>query len=88
MQWLLKPFCEKEPLFSFNHFERVEEPFVLTVVHNGKQQDFEAQLLLSGYTYRFRVVFIDLNRNIFFKRDEEGHYRAPIAARGYGTGSR
>lgn len=56
----------------------MEEPFILTVVHNGKQHDFETQLILTGYTHKFRVVFIELNMSIFFERDEEGSYRAVL----------
>ena len=58
----------------------MEEPFILTVWHNGQSQDFEAQLLLSDYTHKFRVLFIELNMNIFFERDEEGSYRAILPA--------
>jgi len=50
------------------------EPFYITVHHKGAEKNFPAQLQLSGYTYRFRVLVE--NQEIFIEKDEEGEYRA------------
>ena len=50
------------------------EPFILSVNHNSQELEFTAQLLLQGYTHKFKVL-ID-QAEVFFEPDEEGHYRA------------
>lgn len=50
------------------------EPFILTIAHGGQEQDFTAELILQGYTHRFKVNIDDTE--VFFEPDEEGAYRA------------
>ena len=50
------------------------EPFQLSVNYKGSQQLFTAQLMLQGYTHRFKVLVND--QEIYFEPDEEGSYRA------------
>lgn len=50
--------------------------FELTVEHNGKEQQLDAQLLVTGYTHKFLVVVNGIE--VVFERDEEGGYRALV----------
>jgi len=52
------------------------DQFELEVVCNGMQKEFHAELLLQGYTHKFKVI-ID-NKEVFFEPDEEGSYRAVV----------
>jgi len=52
----------------------MDEPFTLTVPYNGQQHDFETQLIVTGYTYKFRTVVNDTE--VFFERDDAGDFRA------------
>ncbi|MBE7169235.1 MAG: hypothetical protein INR73_01510 [Williamsia sp.] len=54
----------------------MEEPFTLPVSYKGKEQDYEAQLELRGYTYRIRVTVE--GQDVYYERDEEGAFRAII----------
>jgi len=50
------------------------ETFTLQVLYKNKERSFDAELRVTGYTYRI-VVTVD-NREIVFERDEERNYRA------------
>ncbi|MEO5684625.1 MAG: hypothetical protein ABIQ88_18430 [Chitinophagaceae bacterium] len=50
------------------------EPFLLTVNYKGREIDFTAQLVLQGYTHKFKVLVN--NTELYFEPDEEGAYRA------------
>ncbi len=56
----------------------MDERFELPVVYKGENLLFPAQLKQYGYTHRFAVQVQD--REILFEPDEEGAYRALIAA--------
>jgi hypothetical protein len=55
----------------------MDEPFIITIQHKGKERDLEASLQVFGYSHRFHVL-VD-GSDIIFERDEEGQYRAIIA---------
>lgn len=49
------------------------EPFMLTVNYKGSGTDYPAQLMLLGYSHKFKV---QVNGNeVYFEPDEEGLYR-------------
>lgn len=52
----------------------MDEPFTLTVNYKGTQHDFETQLIITGYTYKFRMLVNDVE--VFFERDDAGEFRA------------
>ena len=52
----------------------MDEPFLLTVPYKGKEHEFETQLVITGYTYKFRVLINDVE--VFFERDDAGEFRA------------
>ena len=52
----------------------MDEPFTLTVPYKGKQHEFETELIVTGYTYKFRILINDTE--VFFERDDEGNFRA------------
>lgn len=54
----------------------MEESFTIPVVYKGIDMEFEARLQVFGYSHRF-LVSIE-GTDVFFERDEEGHYRAVI----------
>jgi hypothetical protein len=55
----------------------MNEPFDLPVTFKSQQLYFTTQLLLLGYTHKFRV---EVNgEEILFKPNEERNYRAVIA---------
>lgn len=56
------------------HHGNMTDPFILTVDYKGQTRDFNAQLLLQGYSHKFQVMVDDME--LFFEPDEEGHYRA------------
>ena len=49
------------------------DPFILTVKHNGEDAGYTAQLLLQGYSHKFKVLVNDME--VYFEPDEEGLYR-------------
>lgn len=49
------------------------DPFILTVNYKGSEMDYTAQLLLQGYTHKFKVLINDTE--VYFEPDEEGQYR-------------
>lgn len=51
------------------------DPFIIVVQSKGIERQFEAELEIIGYTHRFRVALAE-GVEVFFERDEEGHYRA------------
>ena len=52
----------------------MDEPFMLTVPYNGKQHDFEMQLIVTGYVYKFMTTINETE--VFFERDDAGEFRA------------
>jgi len=54
----------------------MDEPFTLSVPYKGVQQDFETELIVTGYTYKFRMLVNDTE--VFFERDDEGNFRALV----------
>lgn len=52
----------------------MRDEFTLTIEGGGEQQDFNARLLVKGYTHQFCVTVNEIE--VFFERDEEGRYRA------------
>jgi hypothetical protein len=52
----------------------MDEPFTLTVPYKGVQHEFETELLLTGYTYKFRTMVN--GTEVFFERDDAGEFRA------------
>ena len=50
------------------------DPFILSVNHHNQELEFNSELLLQGYTHKFKVVIGQ--HEVFFEPDEEGHYRA------------
>jgi len=49
------------------------DPFILTVNYKGHDSDYPAQLLLLGYTHKFKVQVNETE--VYFEPDEEGQYR-------------
>ena len=54
----------------------MEESFTIPVSYKGIDMEFEARLQVFGYSHRF-LVSVE-GTDVFFERDEEGHYRAVI----------
>jgi len=53
------------------------QTFIIPVIYEGEETDFEASFQSSGYTYRIAVdVF---GTEVLFEPDEEGSYRALIS---------
>jgi hypothetical protein len=52
----------------------MDEPFTLIVNYKGQQYDFDTQLIVTGYTYKFSTLVNDTE--VFFERDDEGNFRA------------
>lgn len=50
------------------------DEFILEIEYKGQLKKLPAQLLLQGYTHRFKVRLDSLE--VFFEPDEEGNYRA------------
>jgi hypothetical protein len=50
------------------------DDFNLIVEYKGEVKGFPAQLVIQGYTHKFKVVVDGIE--IFFEPDEEGSYRA------------
>ena len=50
------------------------DEFNLEIAYKGEVKEFPANLLLQGYTHKFKVLVNGLE--IFFEPDEEGSYRA------------
>jgi len=61
----------------------MDEPFIITVNHNGAERAFEASLRVFGYSHRFHVIVE--GTEVLFERDEEGNYRAIIPPENTGT---
>lgn len=60
------------------------DSFILDVVYEGAERHFDAELLVMGYTHKFRVRIEDMD--VFFERDEEGRYRAVLLPDAPATG--
>ena len=55
----------------------MEQTFIIPVIYEGEETDFEASFQPYGYTYR---IAVDLFGNtVLFEPDEEGSYRALIS---------
>ncbi len=54
----------------------MDEPFTLTVNYKGQQYDFEMELIVTGYTYKFKTLVNDTE--VFFERDDAGEFRALV----------
>lgn len=54
----------------------MEETFVLTVEHNGKQLNLDTQFMRVGYTYKFKVLVDGVE--VYFEPDEQGEFRAVL----------
>jgi hypothetical protein len=52
----------------------MQDDFSITVPYKGKDREFNVQVMVTGYTYKF-LVLID-ETEIIFEKDEEGNYRA------------
>ena len=52
----------------------MEDPFIISVNYKGETRDYQAQLIVHGYTHRYKI-WID-EAEIFFEPDEEDSYRA------------
>jgi hypothetical protein len=50
------------------------DPFILSVNYKGSALHFTAQLMLQGYTHKFKVLINAMD--VYFEPDEEGLYRA------------
>ncbi len=50
------------------------EDFILDINYKGEDRAYKANLILQGYSHRFRVLAE--GREIFFEPDEQGGYRA------------
>lgn len=55
----------------------MDEPFIITVFYKGKEQNFEAQLFTTTYTFKIQVTVNETE--VFFERDDEGNFRALAA---------
>ena len=52
----------------------MDESFTLTVPYKGEQHEFETELMVTGYTYKFRTLVN--GTEVFFERDDAGEFRA------------
>ena len=50
------------------------DPFILTVNYKGQEMPLTAQLVLQGYSHRFKILVA--GTDLYFEPDEEGFYRA------------
>lgn len=50
------------------------DEFILPVIYKEEERNLAAQLVLQGYTHKFKVMVDQME--VFFEPDEEGHYRA------------
>jgi hypothetical protein len=52
----------------------MSDQFTLSVDYKGEERQYTADLLIQGFTHKFRVLIDGVE--VFFEPDEEGHYRA------------
>jgi len=50
------------------------DPFILYIHHNNQELELTAELVLQGYSHKFKVMIGQVE--VFFEPDEEGQYRA------------
>jgi hypothetical protein len=50
------------------------DEFILQVIYKEEERNLAVQLLLQGYTHKFKVMVDQME--VFFEPDEEGYYRA------------
>ena len=55
----------------------MEDTFQIPVTYQGKELEFDAQLLQFGYTRKIQVDIYGII--IFLEKDDEGNYRAILA---------
>lgn len=55
----------------------MSDSFILSIDYQGQTKNFAAELLVMGYTHKFRVTVTE-GMDVYFERDEEGRYRAVI----------
>ena len=55
----------------------MEQTFIIPVIYEGEETDFEASFQPYGYTYRIAVDLF--GTRVLFEPDEEGSYRALIS---------
>ena len=51
----------------------MSDEFTLSIEYKEKSKDFQARLLLQGYTYKICVTVNDME--VYFEPDEEGRFR-------------
>jgi hypothetical protein len=56
------------------------ETFVITASYKNQQQDFDAELIAFGYSYRIEVMVNEVK--VIFEPDEERNYRAYVPEAG------
>ena len=54
----------------------MDNEFELPIEYNGKEQIFQATLIVQGYTHKFKITVNDVD--IFFEPDEQKNYRAVL----------
>ena len=52
----------------------MQDDFSITVPYKGKEREFNVNMIVTGYTYKF---FVEVDETgIIFEKDEEGNFRA------------
>jgi hypothetical protein len=64
----------------------MQNDFSITVPYKGKDREFNVNVMVTGYTYRFFVTVDETE--VIFEKDEEGNYRALKAQPFEGSQSR
>ena len=64
----------------------MQDDFSITVPYKGKDREFNVNVMVTGYTYKFHVMVDETE--VIFEKDEEGNYRAMKAQPFEGTSSR
>ena len=54
----------------------MDEPFVISVIHQNEELEFEVRLRRMGYLHKMEVIIN--NTPVLFEPDEEGKYRALV----------
>ena len=55
----------------------MEDSFIVPILYNGKEYNFEASLVKFGFTYRIQVTIEGVE--VLFEPDEERNYRVMLA---------
>ena len=56
----------------------MDEPFLLTVPYKGEQCDFETQLVITGYTYKFRVMINEVEMGLLRESENDHKSHQPL----------